>query len=135
MLTSMECGFEPIIAYRGSLFTIEFAVRTDGSVPAHTFFTGLDARWQARFLVLFKNLGDMGRIRSREQFRKFSGEFFEFKAFQNRMPCYYRPDRRVVITHGFIKKQDAAPKQEVDRAVTIKNEHDGRLASSGRCRR
>ena len=134
MLTLLK-RMEPLIAYRGPLFTIEFAIRADSSVPAHTFFNELDPRWQARFLVLFKNLGDTGRIRSREQFRKFSGEFFEFKAFQNRMPCYYRPDRRVVITHGFVKKQDAAPRQEVERAATIKNEYEGSLASSERWRR
>jgi len=127
---------EPIIAYRGSRFIIEFAIRADDSVPARDFFDQMDARWQARLLVLFKLLGDTGRINSKEQFRKFAGDIFEFKAFQNRMPCYYRPDKRVVITHGFIKKKEgAAPKQEVRRAEMIRDEYEGRLNSSGWGRR
>jgi len=130
MLTSSKC-MEPVIAYRGSRFTVEFAIRIDGSVPGLEFFNQLQERWQARLLVLFKLLGDTGRINNKEQFRKFSGEFFEFKAFQNRMPCYYRPDKRVVITHGFIKKKEgAAPKVESERAETIQKEYEGRISSS-----
>jgi phage-related protein len=52
------------------------------------------------------------------------------------MPCYFRPDKRVVITHGFTKKKEgAAPKQEFDRAQTIKTEYEGRLTSECRNRR
>src|SRR5438309_2363344 len=105
------------IAYRGPKFTIEYAIRTDGSAPAQDFFNSLDTRWQARLVTLFIRLGDSGRISNTEQFNKFSDEFFEFKAFQCRMPCYFRPDRRVVITHGFIKKKEgSAPRQEGERA-------------------
>jgi hypothetical protein len=122
---------EPVIAYRGSRFTVEFAIRADGSVPGLDFFNQVEERWEARLLVLFKLLGDTGRINSQEQFRKFAGDFFEFKAFQNRMPCYYRADKRVVITHGFIKKKEgAAPKQEANRAELIREEYERRLASS-----
>ncbi len=127
---------KPVIAYRGARFTIEFAIRTDGSVPAFHFFDDAQERWQARLLVLFKMMGDTGRISSQEQFRKLAGEFFEFKAFQNRMPCYFRPDKRVVITHGFIKKKEgAAPKQEVERAEMIWAEYERRLNPSGWGRR
>ena len=118
------------IAYRGARFTIEFAIRADSSLPARDFYNQLEPRWQARLNALFKLLGDTGRISSKEFFRKFSEGFFEFKAFQTRMPCYFREDARVVITHGFTKKREgAAPKQEVERAKTIKVEYEGRLTS------
>lgn len=83
-----------------------------------------------------KLLGDTGRIRNPEQFGKFTDGFFEFKAFQVRMPCYFRPDKRVVITHGFMKKKEGvAPKQEIERAVQIKTEYEERLTSEYRNRR
>jgi len=126
----------PIIAYRGVRFTIEYAIRRDGSVPALDFFKLIETRWQARLIILFKLLGDTGLIRNQEQFRKFTEGFFEFKAFQVRMPCYFRPDKRVVITHGFTKKKEsAAPRSEIERAVNIKLEYEERLTSEVRSRR
>lgn len=127
----------PIIAYRGARFTIEFAIRADGAVPGLVFYSRTQPRWQGRLNTLFKLLGDTGRISNTEFFRKFAdGGFFEFKAFQERMPCYFRPDARVVITHGFTKKKEgAAPRQEVERARTIKSEYEGRLTSEGAANR
>ena len=121
---------ESNIAYRGVRFTIEYAIRNDNSIPALDYFNGLETRWQARLLTLYTRLGDSGRISNPEQFNKFIDEFFEFKAFQVRMPCYFRPGSRVVITHGFYKKKEgSAPKQEGERAKTIKQEYEQRLAS------
>jgi hypothetical protein len=126
----------PIIAYRGIRFTIEYAIRRDASVPGRDFFNAIETRWQARLIVLFKLLGDTGQIRNLEQFRKFTDGFFEFKAFQVRMPCYFRPGNRVIITHGFTKKREgAAPKSEIERAIQIKVEYEERLTSEGRNRR
>jgi hypothetical protein len=127
---------EPVIAYRGPRFTIEFAIRVDGSVPALDFYNQSELRWQARLNTLFKLLGDTGWIGNKELFRKFTEGFWEFKAYQKRMPCYFRKDARVVITHGFTKKKEgAAPRQEVERAQTIRVEYEGRLTSGGSNRR
>jgi hypothetical protein len=132
MLTLPKC-MERFVAYSGSRFTIEYAIRNDASVPAMVFYNGLDTRWQARLLTLFTRLGDTGQIRNTEQFNKFVDDFFEFKAFQIRMPCYFRPGKRVVITHGFFKKKEGpAPKPECERAKTIRHEYEERLTPGGR---
>jgi hypothetical protein len=76
-------------------------------------------------LVLYKRLGDEGRISNPEQFGPIEGtDFFEFKAFQVRMPCYFRPDKRVVITHGFLKKSDRIRRGDLDRARNIKEAYE-----------
>ena len=124
------------VAYAGVQFTVEYAIRSDGTLPALEFYLRIDQRWQGRLLTLFTRLGDTGRISNTEQFNKFIDEFWEFKAFQVRMPCYFRPGRHVVITHGFIKKKEgAAPKQEGERAKLIKSEYEQRLASQDGSRR
>jgi|HubBroStandDraft_5_1064220.scaffolds.fasta_scaffold52909_3 hypothetical protein len=138
MLTSFPCISCSVtaVAYRGALFTIEYAKRRDGSMPGLDFFNEAEVRWQARLIILFKLLADTGRIRNLEQFRKIAEGLFEFKAFQVRMPCYFRPDQRVVITHGFRKKKEGAtPRQEIERAAQIKAEYEERLTSDGRNRR
>jgi hypothetical protein len=78
--------------------------------------------------VLFKRLGDEGRISNREKFKPIENtEFWEFKSFQIRMPCYFRQDRRVVITHGFLKKGDNIRRGDLIRATNIKNEYEAIL--------
>lgn len=76
-------------------------------------------------LVLFKRLGDEGRIGNEEKFKRIEGTgFFEFKAFQVRMPCYYTAGRRVVITHGFRKQADRIRRSELRRAENIRSEYE-----------
>ena len=138
MLTSRQ-WMENNVAHSGPRFTIEYAIRKDSTVPARDFFTGLDTRWKARLLTLYSKLCDTGVIKNTEQFNKFGiDDFFEFKAYQVRMPCYFCPRRRghVVITHGFIKKREGpAPRAEAERARTIRTEYEERMASNGRSRR
>jgi Phage derived protein Gp49-like (DUF891) len=135
MLTSHKC-MASNVAYRGIRFTVIYAIRTDESIPALDFFEGLDRQWQARFLTLYTRLGDTGRISNPEQFSKFGDDFWEFKAFRYRMPCYYREGKQVVITHGFIKKKEGrAPEQENTRANDIRAEHERRLLLKNEHRR
>lgn len=127
MLTFEKCMVNNV-AYRGQQFTIVYAIRNDDSIPARNFFDNLDRQWQARFLTLYTRLGDTGRITNIEQFSKFGDDFWEFKAFRYRMPCYYREGRQLVITHGFIKKKEGrAPEQEIDRAEKIQSEYEEKL--------
>ena len=121
---------EIIVAYRGSRYTIEYARQSNGEHPALEFFNKLDRRWKARLLYLYRMLGDIGQIQNREMFRKESDEFWAFKAFQARMLCYFRSDRRVVITHGFGKKTDKIRGQEFDRAARIRREYEAHLSGA-----
>ena len=109
----------------GRKLTVEFAVRSDGTMPAKLFFDSLDPQDKRKLMVLFQWLADEGRIVNREKFKKVEGTqgLFEFKSFQIRMPGFFTPDRRFVITHGFRKKKDAFPKSEVEIAYRIRDEN------------
>ena len=49
---------------------------------------------------------------------------YEFKSFQIRMPFAYAKNERglILVTHGFMKKKDKTPKEEITRAWRIYNE-------------
>lgn len=136
MLTSDQ-WMEKNVAHRGPRFTIEYAIRRDASIPGLDFFNGLEPRWQARLLTLYSKLCDAGVIKNTEQFNKFGvDDFFEFKAYQVRMPCYFCPGKRVVITHGFIKKKEwSALRPEGERARSIRAEYKERMTSNERSRK
>lgn len=96
--------------------------------PAWPFSSRLIRDGRLVSLIYIKRLGDFGQIQNREMFRKESGGFWAFKAFQARLLRYFRPDQRVVITHGFSKKGDAIRKQEFERAARIKQEYEDYLS-------
>lgn len=111
-------------AYRGRKFTIAFARLSNGQSPGAGFFDALPIRDKAKLMSLFRLFGDHGRISNREKFGALDTGLFEFKSFQIRMPfAYAKGERRLVlITHGFYKKKNKAPKDEIERAWRILRE-------------
>ena len=107
------------IAYQGRMFTIAYAVDRSGRSPAQEFFDELSVQDQAKLMRLFALLADQGKITNPEKFGDLGEGFREFKSFQIRMPCRFLAGGIVVITHGFTKKKDKAPKSEIDRAKRI----------------
>lgn len=115
------------IVFEGTCFTITWATTAKGRRPAEEFFNRLSAQNQAKLLVLFELLGDVGRISNIQHFRKIAGtECFEFKRGQIRLPCFFYRKRTVVITHGFVKKSTKTPVEEIGRALRIRHQHISR---------
>jgi|GEM_PF-322677 len=112
---------ERIVAYEGEKLTIAYAREADGKYPGNEFFRELPKRDQARLHALFALLADHQSTSNEEKFGNLGDGLFEFKSFQIRMPYVYSGTERglVLISHGFIKKKDKAPKSEIERARRI----------------
>jgi len=112
------------IACAGPLMTVVYAVCANGASPGWDFYNcELDDTEKAKMNTLFHYMGEQGRISNRERFKRIEDtDLFEFKSFQVRMPCYFQPDRTLVITHGFRKKGDRIPPCEIARAKRIRKE-------------
>ena len=106
---------------------MELSIRSDGSYPAKEYLGQLFKRskieWE-KVIRPIKRLADFGEISNSEHFKKIEGtDFGEFKSFQIRMPCFFLPGSRVVITHGFSKKEDRIRKPQLDRMKAIRDEY------------
>lgn len=110
------------IAYRGGVLTIAYALERSGHSPGAEFFNGLGDIDQGKVLTLFRYLGDIGRISNPEKFGKLQDNIWEFKSFQIRILCSFGSNRTVLITHGFMKKQQKTPPEEIIRAKRILEE-------------
>jgi len=77
---------------------------------------------QQKFAALFKMLGDVGKIFNEQKFKHLtdSDQLFEFKADQGRVLCFFFVGKRVILSHGFLKKSDKTPKGEIERAENMK---------------
>jgi phage-related protein len=117
------------VLYKGRFYTVELAITASGRCPGKKFLDSLSKLDKGKILRIIKRLADAdeGKLANREQFKKIEGEeFFEFKNFQIRMPCYLHSDRRVVITHGFPKKGDSIPAEQINRMKRIRDEYEKR---------
>lgn len=113
------------VLYQGKFHPMELTIAANGRCPAKKFLDGLSKIDREKILRIIKRLADEGKVANRQQFKKIEGEdFFEFKNFQIRMPCYFHSDGRVIITHGFIKKGDSIPPEQIKRMKRIRYEYE-----------
>jgi hypothetical protein len=110
----------------GRKITIEFATRANGQTPAKDFYDNeLSEEERTKLIPPFRRLADDGHVANRERFKKVEGtkELWEFKLHQVRMPGFFLPGGRFVLTHGLRKKRDELPRQEIEIAEAIRTEH------------
>jgi hypothetical protein len=92
---------------------------------AQTFLSGLDAKLQAKAYRAIDLLGIYGPRLPMPHARKLGGsELWELRAIQGNMICrmffFYDKATVYVVTSGYIKKQQKASKQEIQRALALK---------------
>jgi hypothetical protein len=68
-----------------------------------------------------------------EKFKKIEGtvDLFEFKSFQIRIPCFFVPGGRILLTLGLIKQADRLRQREIVRAREIKGVFERRAKTHG----
>lgn len=120
------------IAAKGSWGTVEWAVDSQGNLPARDVYLSLSNEHKAKVEALFRRLADFGRIENRVKFRQLGEKagpkargLWEFKSFQIRFIGDFRPGGRFIVAHGLNnKKKDDLPRSDIEKAVRILEEHD-----------
>ena len=113
----------------GQACSVVIAVRANGTSPCMKFLEGLaksDPRAFAKFVNLFDKSCAVRHIHNITQFRKEQGEIWAFKERQYRIGCFQH-DGDWVLTHGFEKKQDKWPREQLKRANSIRSEDLSRI--------
>ena len=121
------------LVYAGRCFDIEFYRRESGDVMAEDWLESMPLHIQEKFAALFVWMGDHGRITNEQKFKHLSGsdQIFEFKADHGRILCFFFVGKRIILTHGFVKKGNKTPKGEIERAEALKQEFVGREMEHG----
>ena len=110
-----------------SAFDVKFYEFPDGIKPAKDFVMGLTPKMKAKMLWLIDMLGANG-IGLREPYSKhLTDGIFELRAQVgndlSRVLFFFCIGRRVVLTHGFIKKTTKTPHSEIERAKKYRIEY------------
>ena len=89
-------------------------VRRGGACPVGEYLDQLSEHQRKKIDALVTRSAEHGPPKNREQCAPLTGEdFFEFKAHQVRIFWRYAQDRRIVLFHGFTKKSNRTPKNEL----------------------
>lgn len=91
------------------------------------YFNNLTIEEQADTLVLFKRMGDAGKINNTTKFRNEGDKIFAFKPKPNRFLCFFVKGKKIIITNGFSKKQNKLPLAEKEKAITARKDYLNRI--------
>jgi hypothetical protein len=115
------------IAYRGSIFTIEWYFNDKGKSEAFAYFESLPTDRQKKFVNLIRLLGDVGKIFNIEKFRYEGDQIYVFKPSPDRFLCFFFEGSKIVITNAYEKKSAKMPVREKERALKAREDYINRL--------
>lgn len=109
-------------------YTYDFA-KIDDKVPMIEFLDSLNVKERAKVfasiekLIELKNAG----LNPKENLSKhLTDGIFEMRiSFENRIAralFFYQEDRRIIFSHGFVKKTRKTPVSEIQRTIAIRRE-------------
>ncbi len=98
-------------------WTIERYERDDGESPIEDFINGLATQAQARVEAALTHLAEVGNLAVAPLSKPLGHGLFELRAgtghHEFRILYAFRPGRRIVLLHGFVKKTRAVPAREI----------------------
>ena len=77
--------------------------------------------------MLFKRIGDFGKISDVSKFRNEGENIFAFKPQQDRFLSFFYAGKKIVVTNGFRKKVQKLPKKEKTLALKRMKNYDSRV--------
>lgn len=118
---------EEIVAYNGSSYTIEWFYDEQGKSDALDFFNGLDNVSKRKVMMLFKRMGDFGRISDLTKFRNEGDKIYAFKPQPNRFLSFFYTGKKIIVTNAFCKKGQKLPEEEKSKAISRKENYEKRV--------
>lgn len=113
------------------LYTFDFATVGD-KVPMIDFLDSLNIRERAKVFAFIEKLLELknaGLIPKENISKLLTDGIFEMRvSFENRIArtfFFYHVGRKIMFTHGFVKKTQKTPTSEIQRAITIRTEVQG----------
>ena len=116
------------IAYDGELFTIEWFYDSKGSSQSLEYFKDLSPSQKRKLLLLFKRMGDAGKILDKTKFRNEHDGIYAFKPQPDRFLSFFTKDKKIIVTEGFLKKSDKLPKNIKDRTIRLREDYLDRVS-------
>ena len=107
-------------------FDAKFYEKPDGTKPAKDFILSLPMKMRAKITRTIAMLETSGTDLREPHSKHLHDGIFEIRAKIGsditRVLYFFVIGRRIIITHGFVKKTDKTPPGEIDKAKQYRNE-------------
>ena len=117
------------IAYEGDSLTVEWFYDENGKSDSLDYFESLSNTQKRKVLMLFKRIGDFGKISDITKFRNEGEKVFAFKPQPDRFLSFFYVGKKVVVTNAFRKKSQKLPEKEKYLALQRMSNYDSRVKS------
>ena len=117
------------VAYEGEALTVEWFFHEKGKSEALDFFETLSNAQKRKTLMLFKRIGDFGKISDITKFRNEGEKIFAFKPQPDRFLSFFYVGKKIVVTNGFRKKAQKLPEKEKNLALKRMKNYDSRVTT------
>ncbi|ERL04315.1 type II toxin-antitoxin system RelE/ParE family toxin [Mitsuokella sp. oral taxon 131] len=108
-------------------FEIAFYETISGNRPAEAFLLGLDAKMRAKLVRTIQLLSVNGNQLREPYSKELTDKIFELRAKVgsdiSRVLYFFVVGRRIILTHGFIKKTRKTPTNEIERAKRYRQDY------------
>lgn len=112
-------------------YEVEFFHLPDGSEPVKAFIRGLDPKMKAKTLKILDMLQENGPQLRMPYSKYLENGIFEIRIKSgsniSRILYFFVVNGKIVLTNGFIKKTMKTPRNEIEKALTYKQEYERRL--------
>ena len=107
-------------------FDAKFYDKPDGTKPAKDFILGLPMKMKAKIMRAIAILEDSGTDLREPHSKHLDDGIFELRAKVGsditRVLYFFVIGRRIILTHGFVKKTDKTPPSEISKAKQYRHE-------------
>ncbi|PKL16345.1 MAG: hypothetical protein CVV49_16745 [Spirochaetae bacterium HGW-Spirochaetae-5] len=114
-------------AYAGVFYTIEWYYNESGKSQAYEYYLALSDLQKRKILLLFKRIGDYGKIHDSSKFRFEGDSIFAFKPQPDRFLSFFVKDKKIIVANAFHKKSQKLPIEEKIRALKCKEDYFNRI--------
>ena len=121
---------EDYIFYQGNKFQVEFYFDEEGNIPAKEYLESLNVQNVIVKLAAFvKLIADEGVLFNQQKFRIVDNKekIYEFKPAGYRFFNFFYAGGKIIITNGYAKKSQKVDKEELKRAIRLKQNYIHRI--------
>jgi len=108
-------------------FEIIFYTTDKGETPVADFLDSLDKRMRAKMLLSIRVVRENGHQARMPYSEELEDGIFELRAKSgsdiSRVLYFFMIGRKIVLTNGFIKKTQKAPKNEIEKAKRYRDDY------------
>jgi phage-related protein len=102
------------------LFTVVLYETEDGKTPVEDWMDSLDPKMRAKLIAMLLLLEEKGNALRKPYTESLGDGIFELRAIQgnniSRALFFFYFNQRIIVTNGFIKKQQKTPANEIQLA-------------------